>query len=594
MKRFSIILILLLSVSLGFAKGAIVAWGHNSCGCASPSNKVLSHIPPGENFVDIATGTEFAMALDEDGKIYVWGDKYYLKQNAPKDGGYISIAGGKKLAAAVDSQGRVVWWDDAFTLFTSYHILTNRTGYVQVAVSKKAVVSNHKYIYALHADGTVDRMFNYGYQLPTGYTYSAISAGEDFIIGLTTGGEIKFAGPYNHTAKNPPAGSNFVEISAGPKHGVARKADGTIVIWGDKMDKYYPNPNNSFTHIAASNQGGAGLKGNGTVKAWGKVASMNNVPNGIQSLDLVKLAGGDMFYVGLTEILQDRDGDGILDVVDEFPDDAERAFTQLYPIESPDGWGTLAFEDLWPDQGDYDFNDFVIDYKLELTLNADNLIKDIEGEFSLRAVGALKKNGFAIEFPFAASELQGDVRVVRNGAESFEGLTVAGSKSVLNLVANTTQYVTVTGSDNLWNTQADKEKHDPIPFSFKLTLREPIDQLSLPEYGFWNPFLMVDVDYIVGKEIHLPGYPPTALADDRYFQTGADDTDPEIGKYYKTAANLPWAIDVPMSWKYPQEHKQISDVYFGFGPWAQSGGVSNTDWYIPKSGEHDPSKLYNK
>jgi LruC domain-containing protein len=36
-------------------------------------------------------------------------------------------------------------------------------------------------------------------------------------------------------------------------------------------------------------------------------------------------------------------------------------------------YGTLAFEDLWPSTGDYDFNDQVVDYDLKSSKTIKNL-----------------------------------------------------------------------------------------------------------------------------------------------------------------------------------------------------------------------------
>ncbi len=54
-------------------------------------------------------------------------------------------------------------------------------------------------------------------------------------------------------------------------------------------------------------------------------------------------------------LIGDKDGDGIPDDEDEFPEDAERAFTANYLGETT--WKTLMFEDLWPNKGDYDLTD---------------------------------------------------------------------------------------------------------------------------------------------------------------------------------------------------------------------------------------------
>jgi len=60
------------------------------------------------------------------------------------------------------------------------------------------------------------------------------------------------------------------------------------------------------------------------------------------------------------------------------------------------GFGTLAFEDLWPGKGDYDFNDLVLDYKFEITTNSSNYINEVVGTFVIKAFGAGLENGFWI------------------------------------------------------------------------------------------------------------------------------------------------------------------------------------------------------
>ncbi len=49
----------------------------------------------------------------------------------------------------------------------------------------------------------------------------------------------------------------------------------------------------------------------------------------------------------------DSDGDGIPDHFDDFPSDPAMAFNNYYPCDA--AYGTLAFEDMWPGKGDYDF-----------------------------------------------------------------------------------------------------------------------------------------------------------------------------------------------------------------------------------------------
>jgi len=61
------------------------------------------------------------------------------------------------------------------------------------------------------------------------------------------------------------------------------------------------------------------------------------------------------------------------------------------------GYGTLAFEDLWPSKGDYDFNDLVIDYQFEINTDINNFVQSVDGTFVIKAFGASFENGFGFQ-----------------------------------------------------------------------------------------------------------------------------------------------------------------------------------------------------
>ena len=79
-----------------------------------------------------------------------------------------------------------------------------------------------------------------------------------------------------------------------------------------------------------------------------------------------------------TELLidPDSDGDGIVDRDDSYPDEADKAFEMFTP--SKYGWGTVAFEDLWPSNGDYDLNDLAVNYRVIAVLNAQNMAVQLD------------------------------------------------------------------------------------------------------------------------------------------------------------------------------------------------------------------------
>lgn len=286
----------------------------------------------------------------------------------------------------------------------------------------------------------------------------------------------------------------------------------------------------------------------------------------------------------------DDDEDGVINNDDEYPQDPDRAYIVYTPAENQ--WGTIAFEDLWPDKGDYDMNDMVLDYNFQVVLNASNQIKDINASFKLRAVGAARNNGFAIEFPFPQSNIgifSGQV----DGEEYDMTLSQAGSRAVLRIIQNTADLGIVTGNGIFWNTQMSEPKYPHKDISFIMTLSTPIALAALPYGAPFNPFILVNGE--AGKEVHLPNMPPTANANPAYFGTGDDTTDLESERYYKTVNNLPWAIHIPISWTYPIERAFITHGYLAFKPWAESSGVSYPGWYnLSPADQVDLGYIYTK
>lgn len=85
-----------------------------------------------------------------------------------------------------------------------------------------------------------------------------------------------------------------------------------------------------------------------------------------------------------SRLQQDADNDGIADNDEDYPNDQFRAFNNWFPAL---GLGTLLFEDLWPNIGDYDLNDLVVDYRFNTVTDALAEVVEIKYTFIVRAVG---------------------------------------------------------------------------------------------------------------------------------------------------------------------------------------------------------------
>ena len=289
----------------------------------------------------------------------------------------------------------------------------------------------------------------------------------------------------------------------------------------------------------------------------------------------------------------DTDGDGCTDDVDEYPNDPDRCFNNYYPAA---GNGTLAYEDLWPGKGDFDFNDLIIDYRFMTVTNSSNHIVETYGTFILKAYGAALENGFGFQLAnnnIAGADItsvtgynlqEGYINLEANGIE--EGQTIP----TIIVYDNAYNILPHPGSGIGVNTEPSATYVEPDTLNMYMAYTAntyTLAELDLPNF---NPFLIVDLTR--GIEVHLPDYPPTDLADESIFGTFDDDTDAGAGKYYKTESNLPWAIHIPEPFDYPIEKNDITSVYLKFAEWAESNGTLFQDWYQDKAGYRNSSLIY--
>ncbi len=285
----------------------------------------------------------------------------------------------------------------------------------------------------------------------------------------------------------------------------------------------------------------------------------------------------------------DKDGDGVNDVYDEFPDDSRYAYKYSYPSEN--SYGTFAFEDQWPGFGDYDFNDLVVDYQYEQYANATNKMVELHPHYIIKAVGAGFNNAFGVQLDVAPSAIasvrgsqfgSGLFTVNDNGTESGQSKAVLIASDDVHRNFNTQGFV---------NTVSSMPYHIPDTINLIVSFVSPQD-LSATGSAPFNPFLVIN--QVRGKELHLPGYPPTDQVDESLFGQSDDATSIKDGIYYRSQTGLPWGMNLPVSFDYPKEKASIEDSYVHFNQWAKSMGFSYMDWYSNKTGYQNPDKIYHK
>lgn len=284
-------------------------------------------------------------------------------------------------------------------------------------------------------------------------------------------------------------------------------------------------------------------------------------------------------------IVQDIDLDGVAD--DAFPNDQYKAYKTFFPV--PDHFSTLAFEDLWPAKGDFDFNDLVIDHFSEVISNAQNQVVEVNYKFKVRATGASFNNGFGFELininPNAIRNVTGTViqpgsiyQIAANGCETGQ------SNATIIAIGNVKDVLPYPGGGVAGvNTTIGAPYTNPQIVNVKLTFIEngvpgAAGAVNISQLGSntFNPFIVIN--QIRGKEVHLPDYKPTDLVNSALFGTLEDDSNPALNRYYRTKTNLPWAISTYESFQYPIEKTDISLAYPKLIDWVISNGTQFPDW----------------
>ncbi|NQZ45102.1 MAG: LruC domain-containing protein [Flavobacteriaceae bacterium] len=264
----------------------------------------------------------------------------------------------------------------------------------------------------------------------------------------------------------------------------------------------------------------------------------------------------------------DTDGDGIKDSEDEYPEDAEKAFEQFTP--SKYGWGTVAFEDLWPFMGDYDFNDTAVNYRFVAILNAQNEVVQLEIHFEVTSDGAGLTNAFGIEFESIAP----------NQVESVTGTVL--TEGYINVAANGVE----EGQDRAVVILFDNNEimlNVPSRVDVRFTTPLSVAQLGIAPF---NSFLIVNRER--GREIHLPNRLRTSLGENNLDIEGINQ-DPDGN--YQTDSRLPWAINIMHDFKVPKERVPVNQAYNFFNTWATSGGTQYNDWYKDNAGYRNAANL---
>ena len=241
--------------------------------------------------------------------------------------------------------------------------------------------------------------------------------------------------------------------------------------------------------------------------------------------------------------------------------------------------GVYAFEDLWPNKGDYDMNDAVVDFSHEFRWSTQNVATEDPTIYkeTVRLTTYQNyvklKNGLAVTIKNQVAPTSVTMKVIK-GTEEEEEVTFEkedeGEKGIVyfltdNITGNLgTQYVIEFEYKNGGITDAQQ------------SIVKPFIYRNEGDKGRW--------------EVHIPFEEPTNKINMSYFRAkGSDDrSDPNNGIYYVREGDFPFAFFLSGVTVEPfkstileskNEKTPISDIYSDFLLWSTTKGEEGKDWY---------------
>lgn len=283
----------------------------------------------------------------------------------------------------------------------------------------------------------------------------------------------------------------------------------------------------------------------------------------------------------------DTDKDGVQDYLDAYPLDPMLSSVEYY--QSQKTMAGISFEDMWPAQGDYDFNDLVFDFKYTLKKNSANKVLEMECEYDLKAIGGAFRNGFALALncsPSSIESVSGTTLSKNVFQTNSNGTEIGQTKAVIPIFDNAYDIFKLYNSGFI-NTEKLKENLGSKKITLTIKFNSPLKVSDLGSFPF-DPFIVINQER--GREVHLAGKAPTQLASIELLNTQDDNS--KLSGYYLNNRNLPWAILTDGNFEYPIEKAAINTAHLKFIDWAISKGINNTDWYKNLNNNRNPEKIY--
>lgn len=279
---------------------------------------------------------------------------------------------------------------------------------------------------------------------------------------------------------------------------------------------------------------------------------------------------GSASYSHLGQAGIDSDGDGIDDDIDIEPCDSAISARMFMPADRT--WGMLMYEDNWPAEGDFDFNDAVLAYHHELNYNSSGRLTGMYTRFRVMAVGALNQNGLALRLPGVPTSSVAYIEIKVAGRHHIVEPRPEEPDVVLDLVEDL---------HTLFGTEVSREFVNTDP----ALARRPYAEIrvriqfapGVPLPASESPFDVFIFDRTRGTEVHLPQYRGTQAMDAGLVGTDADGT--SATRAFVNRRGIPFALHLPEVALYPKEYVSIAELYPEIARFGQSAGAEARDFF---------------
>lgn len=232
------------------------------------------------------------------------------------------------------------------------------------------------------------------------------------------------------------------------------------------------------------------------------------------------------------------------------------------------GYYTVGYEDQFPALGDYDFNDLLVSYRVEVGHDAAGDVVALRGAAFLVARGAGFTHDWRLRVPLAGASATGTLELTLTDPATLQtqssATPVDGPVDLLGF-ADTRALFPPPPGFSYTNTERGAPEQVGPRLDFLLSLSAPLPAASVGAAPF-DPYLVV---HATGYEVHLPGQPPTAAS-----RNVADGL-----TAFRDANGYPFAVLVPVNWPHPWEYTDLRRSYPDLNLYVSSNEQAGVDWY---------------